>query len=212
MAKRNTNAGEATKGNTSTGSADADEKVGQAINSAFAEQFKANAMNALPEGAVNLGLDRLFYKPGKCQGAELRGILWDIIKLEGDTGLFDAFVFKVTRPTKGCLQDQENPEADDDGDVIVDVDAGEEVLISVTEKLKALKPYAINSEMCVEFVIRPLGEYRIGGTDEKPKTMHRYKVAGFAPIRRDQVVNQAFAALGAAGSNGKRAELPSAGA
>lgn len=172
------------------------------------ESFARNAEAALPEGFATMGLDRLFYKPAKCLGAVIQGIPWEVVRLEGENDFFEAYAIKLTKPCKACLQDKDNPDADSDGDIVVDVQAGDEILISVTEKLKLLKPYVIHPELCVEFIIMPLGAIRIGGTDDKPKTMHRYKVGGGKPMKRVDVAGASFAALAAGQPAGARAELP----
>lgn len=155
----------------------------------------------VPEGFVSLGLDRLFYKPEKCMDVQrtLRGYLKEanVMGHDGENGPFTALVFELTEDCVAVAGDTDDAE-------VVQVKAGDEIMIVATEKLQKLIQYANHPTQMAEFVITVLGKINLKGK----KTMWRYHVAGGKPVPRP-TATELFAEL-TAGVNpaGNGAPLP----
>lgn len=143
---------------------------------------------AIPAGFENFGTDRLLYKPELCGKARLRGFLIDAVLMGEDKPVDDqwtALVFRLTEPTLGV--------AGKEGDIekVIEVGAGDEIMIPVTEKLQKLVPYAKHPTQMAEFIVDVIGKIKLDPAGKK--TMWRYRVVGAPPVSREDVSPWEFA-------------------
>ena len=151
-----------------------------------ATESPVNAVPAvnMPDRFTDLGLDRYMYKPESCGGMPLVGMLIGFEEFGRDSknkdDWWDALVFRTTQPTKVVAKNDKAEE------IVVDCEAGEEVMIAVTEKLKKLIGYAKHEKLMAEFYILPLKKevLELNAKGEVEKSMWRFKVGGAQPVPR----------------------------
>lgn len=139
---------------------------------------------ALPDGFVDLGLDRFFYKPESCLAKPLVGFLIGVQEFERDNPdknkWWDALVVRTTAPTLAVQKNSAGEET------LIEVGVGEEVMIAITDKLEKLRDYATHPKLMAEFFIQPI-EKLVLETDRNgnpTKTLWRYKAGGKQPVPR----------------------------
>jgi hypothetical protein len=169
---------------TKTNATGADVKGGVDASTAPELRNGYAGLAAIPEGFTTVGTDRLLYKPEHCAkvNPRIQGFLTESVMLGLDTDKpFHALIFRLTKPSVAC-------EGEGDDPAIVEIPAGEEIMIVATEKLKPLIQYANHEEKCAEFIVDVIGKVKLDGG----KTMWRYRVAG-GPVQDKQKILGAFA-------------------
>jgi hypothetical protein len=141
-----------------------------ATNEAADKPVKSlTSLAPIEDDFVSLGTDRLFFNPEKCsvdddgENVQLRGYAMEAVEYPPkgkNKDPWHAIVIRTTAPTKAV-----------DGDEVVDVPAGEEVLIVATERLKKLIPFALHEEKVAEVIIDVIGKIDLPDN----KTMWRYR-------------------------------------
>jgi len=109
---------------------------------------------APPQGWVEVASDRLVYKPEVCQGKAICGILLARLELpEGPNGAeWHAYVIRLQKPTLGV----------DREDHVLEVPAGQEILLPETYRLSDLAKAAENPAIAWEVWIKPKNQVSIG--------------------------------------------------
>lgn len=92
------------------------------------------------------------YKPDSCKETPATGYVIGLITgLPGQDKPWDAFVMRLTEPTKATIRDEETRE-----DVVSIYEPGTVILVPQTAKLRGLVPMARNPEFILEVKIQPI--------------------------------------------------------
>lgn len=111
----------------------------------------------VPDGFITISTDAYVWKAD--HGVPVRGWILNKQDFPGNdtTRPFSMLLVKTTEATKGEEKDENNVKH------VVDVPAGEHVMVVVNHGLKLLEKAAMHPDKCVEVFIAPKAKQKIGG-------------------------------------------------